>query len=80
MKMNKKCRLLCAMLFVRLVAMTPLGQHVQPVIGILTLPPSSEDDGVNLSLIDSSYVKYLEMGGAGDHPLIMVHLDLSSSG
>ncbi len=51
--MNKKCRLLCTMLFVRHVAMTPLGQHVQPVIGILTLPPSSEQEQEEASTLET---------------------------
>jgi hypothetical protein len=47
-----------------------LGDHVQPVIGILTQPPSPDVDNQNFSLIDASYVKYLEGGGAVVVPIL----------
>jgi gamma-glutamyl hydrolase len=48
----------------------PLPNNVRPVIGILTQPPIASSDGINLSLIDSSYVKWLESGGAMVVPIL----------
>ena len=39
---------------------------VQPVIGVLSIPPSAQSDqlGLNISMIDTSYSKYLWGAGA----------------
>ena len=42
-----------------------------PVIGILSIPPTPEDDkNHNFSFIDTSYVKYLHGGGATVVPIL----------
>ena len=41
-----------------------------PVIGILTMPMSPEEDSNNFSFIDTSYVKFLQGGGATVVPIL----------
>lgn len=48
----------------------PLASNLQPVIGVLTIPSSPEDDAMNYSTVDSSYVKFLQGGGAVVVPIL----------
>ena len=47
-----------------------LSKNIRPVIGILTQPWNSGVDNVNVSNIDSSYVRWLESGGAKVVPIL----------
>ena len=48
-----------------------LASHLQPVVGVLTIPPDPTSDVTgNFSTIDASYVKWLESGGAIVVPIL----------
>ena len=56
--------------FVCAASADPLGDRVMPVVGILTQPVDAEQDALNYSLIDASYVRFLESGGALVVPIL----------
>lgn len=47
-----------------------LDKHVRPVIGVLTIPPAAKTDDVNFSTIHSTYVRWLQSGGAVVVPIL----------
>jgi gamma-glutamyl hydrolase len=55
--------------FVQLAASAPLDPSVQPVIGILTMPPNPNDDKIDVSYVRITYPSYLESGGAVVTPI-----------
>jgi len=68
--MGRLLRVLAVMAGAQGVTAEPLGPHIMPVIGVLTQPPGAEFDSANYSLIDASYVHYLESGGAVVVPIL----------
>jgi len=55
---------------IQMAMTTPLDSSVQPVIGILTMPPTVNDENIDVSYVRITYPSYLESGGAVVTPIL----------